>query len=118
MLRRERPKRGGLCMSATTLPSHEALSPWWPRSVVIVMIFGFGVLILMSLRAYQSAPPVPVKAMTPSGELVFTADDIATGQQVFLEHALMDNGTIWGHGGYLGPDFSAQTLHGLATHLA
>ena len=26
--------------------------------------------------------------------------------------------TIWGHGGYLGPDFSAQTLHGLAMHLA
>jgi nitric oxide reductase subunit B len=30
----------------------------------------------------------------------------------------MDNGTIWGHGGYLGPDFSAQTLHGLALYAA
>jgi len=105
-------------MSATTLPPSEALSPWWPRSVVIVMVFGFAVLILMSLRAYQSAPPIPVKAMTPGGELVFTADDVAEGQAVFLKYGLMDNGTIWGHGGYLGPDFSAQTLHGLAMHLA
>jgi nitric oxide reductase subunit B len=30
----------------------------------------------------------------------------------------MDNGTIWGHGGYLGPDFSAQSLHILALDLA
>ena len=42
-------------MSATPLQSHETLSPWWPRSVVIVMIVGFAGLILMSLRAYQNA---------------------------------------------------------------
>ena len=105
-------------MPATTLPSHETLSPWWPRSVVIVMIFGFAVLILMSLRAYQNAPPIPAKAVTPSGEVVFTAEDVAAGQEVFLKYGLMDNGTIWGHGGYLGPDFSAQTLHGLALYFA
>ena len=26
----------------------------------------------------------------------------------------MENGTIWGHGAYLGPDFSAEYLHTLA----
>ena len=50
--------------------------------------------------------------------VVFTAEDVAAGQEVFLKYGLMDNGTIWGHGGYLGPDFSAQTLHGLALYLA
>ena len=105
-------------MSAPTLPSHETLSPWWPRSVVIVMIFGFALLILMSLRAYQNAPPIPAKTVTPGGEVMFTAEDVAAGQEVFLKYGLMDNGTIWGHGGYLGPDFSAQTLHGLALYLA
>ena len=105
-------------MPATTPPSHETLSPWWPRSVVIVMIFGFAVLILMSLRAYQNAPPIPVKAVAPGGEVVFTAEDVAAGQEVFLKYGLMNNGTIWGHGGYLGPDFSAQTLHGLALYFA
>jgi nitric oxide reductase subunit B len=25
----------------------------------------------------------------------------------------MENGSIWGHGAYLGPDFSAEYLHGL-----
>jgi len=104
-------------MSATTAPPHETLSPWWPRSVVIVMIVGFAGLILMSLRAYQNAPPIPVKTVA-LGEVLFTAEDIAEGQEVFLKYGLMDNGTIWGHGGYLGPDFSAQTLHGLASYSA
>jgi len=36
------------------------------------------------------------------------------GQQVFQKHGLMENGTIWGHGAYLGPDFSAAYLHQLA----
>jgi len=40
--------------------------------------------------------------------VVFTADGIIAGQQVFLKHGLMDNGTIWGHGAYLGPDFTAH----------
>ena len=40
--------------------------------------------------------------------------DITAGQQVFLRYGLMENGTIWGHGAYLGPDFSAEYLHTLA----
>jgi nitric oxide reductase subunit B len=42
------------------------------------------------------------------GEVVFIGAEIALGQQVFLRDGLMDNGTVWGHGAYLGPDFSAQ----------
>ena len=53
-----------------------------------------------------------------NGDVVFIAADVAAGQEVFLKYGLMDNGTIWGHGAYLGPDYSAQTLHGLALHLA
>lgn len=91
----------------------EALSPWWRRSVLLVMMFGFVMLGLMSLRAYESAPPIPDKTVEANGELLFTGDDVLAGQEVFLKYGLMDNGTIWGHGGMLGPDFSAQTLHGL-----
>ena len=40
------------------------------------------------------------------------------GQQVFLKYGLMANGTIWGHGAYLGPDFSAQYLHNWALDAA
>ena len=43
---------------------------------------------------------------------------MVAGQQVFLKHGLMANGTIWGHGAYLGPDFSAQYLHNWALDVA
>lgn len=33
------------------------------------------------------------------------------GQGVFLKKNLMEHGTLWGHGAYLGPDYSALHLH-------
>jgi nitric oxide reductase subunit B len=94
--------------------SSEKLSPWWRRSVIIVLVVGFAVLIWMSIRVYEDAPPIPENVLGPSGETIFTRKDIVTGQQVFLKYGLMENGTIWGHGAYLGPDFSAEYLHTLA----
>src|SRR5215468_8419264 len=96
----------------------ESLSSWWKVAAVVTMAAGFAVLILLTVKAYQNAPPIPDKFVDPGGAVVFTADDVIAGQQVFLKHGLMDNGTIWGHGGYLGPDFSAQSLHMQALELA
>jgi nitric oxide reductase subunit B len=36
------------------------------------------------------------------------------GQEVFLKYGLMEHGTLWGHGAYLGPDYSAEYLHRLS----
>ena len=38
-------------------------------------------------------------------------EDIERGQEVFLKYGLMEHGTLWGHGAYLGPDYSAEYLH-------
>jgi nitric oxide reductase subunit B len=92
----------------------ENLSPWWRRSVALVFLVGMAVLIFMSVMAYRHAPPIPDKVVGPGGETVFSGQEIETGQQVFLKYALMQNGTIWGHGAYLGPDFSARYLHELS----
>lgn len=92
----------------------DTLSPWWRRAAVITMVAGFAVLIWVTAMVYQDAPPIPGRVITASGQTVFTRDDILGGQQVFLKYGLMDNGTIWGHGAYLGPDFSAEYLHTLA----
>ena len=96
----------------------ESLSWWWKVAALVTMASGFAVLILLTVKAYQNAPPIPDRVVNPSGAVVFTADEVIAGQRVFLKHGLMDNGTIWGHGGYLGPDFSAQSLHMLALDLA
>jgi nitric oxide reductase subunit B len=91
----------------------EKLSPWWRNAVILVMIVGFSILIGLTVRAYRDAPPVPEQVVDPSGGVVFTGEDVRAGQQIFLKYGLMENGTIWGHGAYLGPDFSAAYLHDL-----
>jgi len=96
----------------------ESLSSRWKVAALGTMAAGFAVLILLTAKAYQNAPPIPDKFVDPAGAVVFTAVDVIAGQQVFLKHGLTDNGTIWGHGGYLGPDFSAQSLHILGLDLA
>jgi nitric oxide reductase subunit B len=96
----------------------EQLSPRWRYGVAVTFVFGFAFLILLTFKAYQDAPPIPGRVIDTSGAIVFTGDDIRSGQEVFLKHGLMDNGTIWGHGGYLGPDFGAAVLHEWALALA
>jgi nitric oxide reductase subunit B len=101
-------------MSQTIADAVESLSPWWRRGVIIILLFGFTVLIWLAARTYTDAPPIPGRVIDRSGATVFTRTDIVAGQEVFLKYALMENGTIWGHGAYLGPDFSAAYLHDLS----
>src|SRR5665213_1959560 len=87
------------------------LSPWWLRGAAIVMVLGFSGLIAITCLAYRDAPPIPARVVDAQGATLFTGEDVADGQAVFLRYGLMANGSIWGHGAYLGPDFSAQALH-------
>lgn len=87
------------------------LSPWWLRTVAIVLVVGFAGLLAITMLAYRNAPPIPGQVVDAQGNTVFTGDDISKGQAVFLKYGLMDNGSIWGHGAYLGPDYSAEALH-------
>src|SRR6185437_960953 len=92
-------------------PEESPLSPWWVRSVLIVMVLGFAGLVAITAVAYRNAPPIPNQVLDASGAIVFSGNDIGNGQALFLRYGLMDNGTIWGHGAYLGPDYSAEALH-------
>lgn len=90
------------------------LSHGWRYGVLFVMAAGFAVLIWIAVRTYQIGPPIPGKLVDAVGNMLFTGADVTAGQQVFLKHGLMDNGTLWGHGAHMGPDFSAAYLHQLA----
>ena len=54
---------------------------------------------------------MPGKVVSETGQTVFTGEDILLGQQAFLTYGLMEYGSIYGHGAYLGPDFTADYLH-------
>ena len=105
-------------MTMAQVPASGPLSRWWKIAAIVTMVFGFTILIGLTVEAYRKAPPIPARAVDAGGAVIFTSDDVAAGQQVFLKYGLMANGTIWGHGAYLGPDFSAQYLHNWALDVA
>ena len=99
---------------ADTSGNATGLSPWWRHSAILVMIGGFSVLSVVTVLTYSNAPPIPEKAVDASGNAVFTGAEIQKGQEVFFKYGLMEHGSLWGHGAYLGPDYSAEYLHRLA----
>jgi nitric oxide reductase subunit B len=93
------------------LQQNEKLSPLWRIITCLVMLIGFSILGLVTTLAYDNPPPIPKQVVTPNGQVLFTREQIIQGQGVFLKNNLMEHGTLWGHGAYLGPDYSASHLH-------
>jgi len=89
-----------------------AVSKRWLQAAVATFLGGFAVLIWLAFAIDSGQPPIPAQTVDPAGEVLFTADDILAGQHLFLKNGLMEYGTIFGHGAYLGPDFTTQYLHG------
>jgi len=87
------------------------ISNGWMQAIVIVFLCGFLILGMLAYRTYTDAPPIPAQVVGPGGQVLFTAEDISSGQEVFLRNGLMEYGSIFGHGAYLGPDFTADYLH-------
>src|SRR5215212_295379 len=86
------------------------ISKGWVQAVALVVLFGFLVLGLLAYRAYSGQPPIPDRVVDSQGEVIFTSEDVSAGQGVFLKNGLMQYGSIFGHGAYLGPDFTAGYL--------
>ena len=87
------------------------LSEFWIQAVILVLLFGFFVLGFLAFRTYTGEPPIPGKAIGPDGRVLFTGANIMAGQGTFLRNGLMEYGSIFGHGAYLGPDYTADYLH-------
>ena len=86
------------------------ISKTWIQVVLLVVLCGFFVLGLLAYRTYVASPPVPSRVVDPSGATLFTGSDISAGQRVFLNNGLMEFGSAFGHGAYLGPDYTADYL--------
>lgn len=108
---------------ATTTPSTRSMPPGpphgrtqmliargWIQAVALVLIFGFFVMGILAYRTYTASMPMPTKVVSADQQTVFTGEDITAGQELFQARGLMQYGSIMGHGGYLGPDFTADYL--------
>ncbi|MFV8258867.1 nitric-oxide reductase large subunit [Bdellovibrio bacteriovorus] len=77
----------------------------------VVVVASFSVLIFYGVEIYREAPPIPDKVVTASGEVLFTGEDILNGQNVWQSMGGQEVGSIWGHGAYVAPDWTADWLH-------
>jgi nitric oxide reductase subunit B len=76
-----------------------------------LLIASFSVLLWAGGEIFRAAPPMPEKVVAEDGAPVYTRADIETGRQVWQSIGGMQLGSIWGHGGYVAPDWSADWLH-------
>ncbi|HUN94137.1 MAG TPA: nitric-oxide reductase large subunit [Burkholderiaceae bacterium] len=81
------------------------------RWLAVVFLLSFAVLGYLGVQIYLQAPPIPKAVATTSGETLFTGEDIQRGQQAWLSAGGQQLGTVWGHGSYVAPDWSADWLH-------
>jgi nitric oxide reductase subunit B len=77
----------------------------------IVVIASFAVLGIFGVEIYRKAPPIPHRVVTTDGQVLFTDQNIKDGQNVWQAAGGQEMGSIWGHGAYLAPDWSADWLH-------
>src|ERR1051325_12151582 len=80
-------------------------------ALAVVIIVSFSVLGGFGYKAIQNAPPIPRQVVTESGRVIFDHDAIQNGQGVWQSLGGQQIGSVWGHGAYVAPDWSADYLH-------
>ena len=83
----------------------------------LVCLLSFAVLLWLGREMYLLKPPIPAAVVTEDGGTVFTGEQIMRGQEVWLAAGGQQVGTVWGHGSYVAPDWSADWLHREALQL-
>ena len=80
-------------------------------TLIGVLIVTFSLLGYYGVEVYRQAPPIPSQVVTSDGKALFTRDDILDGQTAWQSVGGMQLGSIWGHGAYQAPDWTADWLH-------
>ncbi len=50
---------------------NDRLSPWWQKAVILVMVFGFTLLTIVTVKTYNGAPPIPARVVNSAGQVLF-----------------------------------------------
>src|SRR5689334_5465044 len=77
----------------------------------LVLLVSFAVLGWIGVKIYQEAPPIADKCVTSDGQVVVAEGEITAGQNVWQSLGGMEVGSVWGHGSYVAPDWTADWLH-------
>ncbi len=79
-------------------------------ALAVVIVGSFAVLGGVGRKMISEAPPI-ADVYSSDGQLLFTGASITDGQGVWQSIGGQEIGTVWGHGAYVAPDWSADWLH-------
>lgn len=82
---------------------------WW--TLIAVLVVTFSILGVSGVEIYKQAPPIPAQVTTTSNRILMTSEEILDGQTAWQSTGGMQLGSIWGHGAYQAPDWTADWLH-------
>ncbi|HEU5117741.1 MAG TPA: hypothetical protein VFT74_14030, partial [Isosphaeraceae bacterium] len=85
--------------------------------LIVVIAGSFAVLGYYGTELYRQAPPIPKQVVTTDGKVLYTQEQVLEGQNVWQSMGGQEVGTVWGHGAYVAPDWSADYLHREASWL-
>ncbi|MEX3611424.1 cbb3-type cytochrome c oxidase subunit I [Rothia sp. LK2588] len=88
----------------------------WVQGLAIVLLLSFTIMAILAMRTYALSMPLPDKIVDERGNTIATSEQITHGQEIFQSRGLQEYGSVLGHGGYLGPDFTAEYLHLTTEH--
>mmetsp|Transcript_3964 Transcript_3964/g.10240 ORF Transcript_3964/g.10240 Transcript_3964/m.10240 type:complete len:776 (+) Transcript_3964:60-2387(+) len=91
-------------------PATYPINAGW-AAVAFVFVMGFTIMAKTGLSIYRQAPPIASFHVQGSHDVVFTDEDILTGQEIWQSIGGQQVGSIWGHGALQAPDWSADWLH-------
>jgi nitric oxide reductase subunit B len=86
-------------------------------ALIVVVIASFAVLLGQKRELDRSQPPIPAAVVAEDGRVLFEGDDIRRGQNVWQSLGGQQIGSIWGHGAYVAPDWTADWLHRESTFI-
>jgi nitric oxide reductase subunit B len=81
----------------------------------LLLLVSFSVLIWVGTEIHRVMPPIPARVLSERGDVLYTRADIEKGRQVWQSIGGQQLGSIWGHGSYVAPDWTADWLHREAT---
>ncbi len=79
--------------------------------LIAVFLFSFAILGWVGTEIFRQAPPIPSQVVTTDGKVLIGDGEILDGQNVWQAMGGMQVGSIWGHGSYVAPDWTADYLH-------
>jgi len=79
--------------------------------LAVVILGSFAILGYYGWEIHWKAPPIPNRILTTDGAVLYTGQQIRDGQNVWQSMGGQEVGSVWGHGAYTAPDWTADWLH-------